>query len=192
MLTAEQMLAAQKANVETLFGLTGKAFEGIEKLVELNLQVAKTALGEATENTKAVLSVKDAQELLALQAGLLQPAARHGLAPWALAAGHGLAYDPATFIGRASLMSPVIFAMYSGRTSRCVTLPRECTQIHSPAALGTRYSQSSSSLTPLVALPMAMRNTSRSSGWFQRSTSSPEKVDSRGGSPSSAAQFSLK
>ena len=55
MLTAEQLIAAHKANVETLFGLTGKAFEGIEKLVELNLQVAKTALGEVTENTKAVL-----------------------------------------------------------------------------------------------------------------------------------------
>ena len=37
MLTAEQLLAAQKANVETLFGLTAKAFDGVEKLVELNL-----------------------------------------------------------------------------------------------------------------------------------------------------------
>lgn len=75
MLTAEQVFAAHKANVETLFGLTNKAFEGVEKLVELNLQVAKTALGEAAENTKAALSVKDAQELLALQAALLQPSA---------------------------------------------------------------------------------------------------------------------
>ena len=73
--TAEQFLAAHKANVETLFGLTNKAFEGVEKLVELNLQVAKTAMGEAAETTKAVLSVKDAQELLALQAALFQPLA---------------------------------------------------------------------------------------------------------------------
>jgi phasin family protein len=75
MLTAEQVFAAQKANMETLFGLTNKAFEGVEKLVELNLQVARTALGEAAENTKAALSVKDAQELLSLQANLLQPSA---------------------------------------------------------------------------------------------------------------------
>ncbi len=75
MLTAEQIFAAQKANMETLFGLTNKAFEGVEKLVELNLAVAKTALGEAAENTKAALSVKDAQELLALQTKLLQPTA---------------------------------------------------------------------------------------------------------------------
>ncbi len=80
MMTAEQVLSAHKANVETLFGLTGKAFEGIEKLVELNLQVAKAALGEVAETTKAALSVKDAQELLALQAGLLQPAAEKAAA----------------------------------------------------------------------------------------------------------------
>jgi phasin family protein len=80
MLTAEQLIAAQKANIETLFGLTNKAFEGVEKLVELNVQVAKAALGEAAETTKAALSVKDAQELLALQAGLLQPAAEKAAA----------------------------------------------------------------------------------------------------------------
>jgi phasin family protein len=75
MLTAEQVFAAHKANVETLFGLTNKAFEGVEKLVELNMQVAKTALSEAADTTTAALSVKDAQELLALQAALLQPSA---------------------------------------------------------------------------------------------------------------------
>jgi phasin family protein len=75
MMTAEQVMAAHKANVETLFGLTNKAFEGVEKLVELNLQVAKAALGEVADNTRAAMSVKDAQELLALQATLLQPAA---------------------------------------------------------------------------------------------------------------------
>ena len=67
-LTPEQFAAANKANLETLFGLTNKAFEGVEKLVELNLQVAKAALGEAADNAKAMLAVKDAQELLALQA----------------------------------------------------------------------------------------------------------------------------
>ena len=78
--TADQFVAAQKAGVETLFGLTTKAFEGVEKLVELNLQVARTSLTEAAETTAAALSVKDAQELLALQAGLLQPAAEKAAA----------------------------------------------------------------------------------------------------------------
>ena len=80
MLTAEQFAAAQKANVETLFGLTNKAFEGVEKLVELNLQVAKTALGEAGDTASAAMSVKDAQELLSLQASLLQPSAEKAAA----------------------------------------------------------------------------------------------------------------
>jgi phasin family protein len=75
MLTAEQVLASHKANVETLFGLTTKAFEGVEKLVELNVTASRAALDEAATHTKSVLSVKDAQELLALQAGLLQPLA---------------------------------------------------------------------------------------------------------------------
>jgi phasin family protein len=80
MLTAEQVLAAHKANVETLFGLTTKAFEGVEKLVELNLQVARTALSETADTARAALSVKDAQELVSLQAGLLQPSAEKAVA----------------------------------------------------------------------------------------------------------------
>ncbi len=75
MLTAEQVLASHKANVETLFGLTTKAFEGVEKLVELNVTASRAALEEVANHAKTVLSVKDAQELLALQAGLLQPLA---------------------------------------------------------------------------------------------------------------------
>lgn len=75
MLTVEQVLASQKANVETLLGLTSKAFEGVEKIVELNLSASKAALNETGENAKAMLSVKDAQELMALQQSLLQPLA---------------------------------------------------------------------------------------------------------------------
>ncbi|WP_119965830.1 phasin family protein [Simplicispira lacusdiani] len=74
-LTTEQILAAHKANIETLFGLTSKAFEGVEKLVELNVTASRAALTEAANHTQAVLSVKDVQELMALQAGLFQPLA---------------------------------------------------------------------------------------------------------------------
>lgn len=75
MLTVEQVMASHKANVETLMGLTFKAFEGVEKIVELNLSASKAAMAETGEHAKAVLSVKDAQELMALQSGLLQPLA---------------------------------------------------------------------------------------------------------------------
>jgi len=80
MMTAEQILSAHKANAEVLFGLGNKAFEGVEKLIELNVQTAKAALTEAADATRAALSVKDAQELLALQAGLLQPTAEKAAA----------------------------------------------------------------------------------------------------------------
>ena len=75
MLTAEQIMASHKANIETLFGLTHKAFEGVEKLVELNVQATKAALAETANHAQAVMGVKDAQELMALQAGMLQPLA---------------------------------------------------------------------------------------------------------------------
>jgi phasin family protein len=80
MLTAEQVIASQKANMETLFGLTNKAFEGVEKLVELNVQASKAALAESANQTQALMGVKDAQELLALQAGLMQPLAEKAAA----------------------------------------------------------------------------------------------------------------
>lgn len=72
-LTAEQFAASNKASIETLLELSQKAFAGVEKIVELNLQAAKASLEESAEHTKALLSAKDAQEVLALQASLLQP-----------------------------------------------------------------------------------------------------------------------
>lgn len=74
-LTPEQILASHKAHLDTLFGLTSKAFEGVEKLVELNVTASRAALADAANHTQAVLSAKDAQELLALQANLFQPLA---------------------------------------------------------------------------------------------------------------------
>ncbi|SFD61876.1 phasin family protein [Paracidovorax konjaci] len=74
-LTPEQVIASQKAHLDTLFGLTNKAFEGVEKLVELNVTASRATLSEAATHTQALLSVKDAQELLSLQASFFQPLA---------------------------------------------------------------------------------------------------------------------
>ena len=63
----EQLFATQKAAVDTLFGLTFKAFEGFEKLVELNLQVVKSTLAENQEVVGKALSAKDPQGFFALQ-----------------------------------------------------------------------------------------------------------------------------
>jgi phasin family protein len=75
MMTVDQVVASHKANLETLLGLTNKAFEGVEKIVELNLTASKAAMAEFSDHAVAVLSVKDAQELLALQSSMVQPLA---------------------------------------------------------------------------------------------------------------------
>jgi phasin family protein len=74
-LTADQLIAAQKSHLETLFGLTSKAFEGVEKLLDLNVTASKAALSEVADASQAMLNVKDVQDLLALQANLFQPLA---------------------------------------------------------------------------------------------------------------------
>ena len=75
MLTPEALIASNKAAAQTLFGLTASAFEGVEKLVELNLTATKAALTEAADYTQSLMAVKDVQELYALQTGAFQPAA---------------------------------------------------------------------------------------------------------------------
>lgn len=73
MLTADQIMAAHKANIETLFGLTGKAFEGVEKIVELNLATSKAMLAESAAQVQSVLAIKDPQEFVAYQTSFYQP-----------------------------------------------------------------------------------------------------------------------
>jgi phasin family protein len=73
MLNQEQLIAQQQAQIETLLGLSHKAFEGIEKLVELNLQAVKAALQESAEHTHALMHVKDGQEFVQVQTNFLQP-----------------------------------------------------------------------------------------------------------------------
>ena len=73
MLTVEQVVASNKANLDNFFGLSHQAFAGVEKLVELNLSAARASLNESTAHAKAVLGVKDAQEFISLQTSFVQP-----------------------------------------------------------------------------------------------------------------------
>lgn len=75
MLNTTEFAAAQQANLNALLGLGARAFEGVEQLTALNLQAAKASLDEAAEASQAVLSAKDAQSLMSLQASLAQGAA---------------------------------------------------------------------------------------------------------------------
>jgi phasin family protein len=80
MFTVEQIVNSQKTNLETSFGLAGTFFEGVQQLMDLNMEVAKSALSEAAQTAQAALSIKDPQELVALQATLLQPMAEKAAA----------------------------------------------------------------------------------------------------------------
>ena len=80
----EQFSAATKANFESqvalLTSLTNKTFEGIEKFVDLNLNVAKTSLEESTATAKQLLAAKDPQEFFSLTSAHVQPNAEKVLA----------------------------------------------------------------------------------------------------------------
>lgn len=73
--TFAQFTTSSKANFGALEGLASQTFAGVEKLVELNLATTKAVMGESFSHIQSVLGAKDAQELLALQSGLLKPLA---------------------------------------------------------------------------------------------------------------------
>lgn len=77
---AEQIIAANKANLEALEGAAKKAFAGAEKLVDLNMTASKAALGESLNHAKAVMSVKTPQEFMSLQTAFFQPLAEKSAA----------------------------------------------------------------------------------------------------------------
>ena len=79
-LTPEQLAAAQKANLETLTGITNQALLSIEKLVELNMHIAKASLSDSMHSAKKALEIKDVQQLLAHQAEAVQPMAEKMMA----------------------------------------------------------------------------------------------------------------
>ena len=75
----EQFSNATKANLESQFALfsslTAKTFEGVEKLVELNINAARTSLESSQNVTRQLLGAKDPQEFFSVTASQAQPAA---------------------------------------------------------------------------------------------------------------------
>jgi phasin family protein len=61
----EQLAAAQKANLEAFYSVANLAFAGFQKLTELNLQTARSAIAD----THTLLSASDPQAFVAQQAG---------------------------------------------------------------------------------------------------------------------------
>jgi phasin family protein len=78
--TTEQFASANKANVETLLTIANTAFASAERLAALNLNTARAILEDSVANAKALLAVKDVQQLVAMQATLAQPAVEKAVA----------------------------------------------------------------------------------------------------------------
>jgi len=78
--TTEQFANANKANVETLLTIANTAFASAERLAALNLNTARAILEDSVANAKALLAVKDVQQLVSLQTTLAQPAVEKAVA----------------------------------------------------------------------------------------------------------------
>ena len=73
-LIPQQLVNAQSTSAQQMFSFATSAFEGIEKMLALNLQVAKVTLAENQAIMTKALSAKP-EELFALSTSLMQPAA---------------------------------------------------------------------------------------------------------------------
>ncbi len=73
--TSDQFAALHKTNLANLAMMSKSTIDGFQKLTELNLHTARSALTEGQESLKAVLAGKDVREVLAAQGNLAQPAA---------------------------------------------------------------------------------------------------------------------
>jgi len=75
----EQFVAANKSNLEIAAGITAATLDAAERLFDLQLSAAKSSLAEGTSNAKALISAKDAQEVMALQTAIAEPALEKAL-----------------------------------------------------------------------------------------------------------------
>ncbi len=73
MMTPEQLIEVQKANLEKLLGLSQKSFSNVEKVVELNLNAIKSYMEDSAEAMKALSSAKDIQDFVAVSNSVAQP-----------------------------------------------------------------------------------------------------------------------
>lgn len=78
--TPEQVVAANKANVEVLLGLANTNFAAYEKLAALNFNATKSAFEDAVAHTKSLMNARDAQEVFNLNVAAAQPALEKAIA----------------------------------------------------------------------------------------------------------------
>ncbi len=73
--TADQITAANQANLDAAQGLATKSFAGLEKMVELNMAAAKAVMTESFSHIQSLMAAKDLQAAMALQTAMVSPMA---------------------------------------------------------------------------------------------------------------------
>ena len=69
----EQFADLAKVNVESVVEVADVAFNGVEKMVDLQMKVAKNVMSQGAENMKALAGAKDVQELVKVQSSFAMP-----------------------------------------------------------------------------------------------------------------------
>jgi phasin family protein len=68
LLSLEQFAAAQRANLDTLFGLADKVVDGVEKLTAVNLKMARALLTQTQDSVLEAMSATEHGQSFARQA----------------------------------------------------------------------------------------------------------------------------
>lgn len=78
--TPEQVVANNKAGVEAFIGLAHAQFAAFERISALTFNATKSAFEDGVAHTKALMAVKDVQDLVNLNATVAQPAIEKSIA----------------------------------------------------------------------------------------------------------------
>jgi phasin family protein len=71
--TPEQLIAFNKANLEMALRFAGVALEGTERLIDVQLKAAKSALADGMQSARALTTVRDFEQFSALKDTVVQP-----------------------------------------------------------------------------------------------------------------------
>ena len=71
--TPEHLIALNKANIEAALRFAGVAIEGAERLIDLQLKTAKSALADGLQTARVIAGVKDLDQFAALKDTVVQP-----------------------------------------------------------------------------------------------------------------------
>ena len=69
----EQVLATNKENLETFVEFAGIAAAGAEKLLDVQMKIAKAVFADSVKHAKTFVAAKDVQELTEIQTSTVQP-----------------------------------------------------------------------------------------------------------------------